>query len=39
MDRHNISFNISHKASSRFQANARLNYDESKTYGMGTSRG
>lgn len=39
MDRHNISFNISHKASSRFQANARLNYDESKTYGMGTSEG
>ncbi len=24
MDRHNVSFNISHKASSRFQANARL---------------
>lgn len=39
MDRHNISFNISHKASSRFQANARLSYDESKTYGMGTSEG
>lgn len=39
MDRHNVSFNISHKASSRFQANARLNYDESKTYGMGTSEG
>lgn len=39
MDRHNVSFNISHKASSRFQANARLSYDESKTYGMGTSEG
>lgn len=35
--RHNISFNISHKASSRFQANARFNYNQGKTYGMGTS--
>lgn len=35
--RHNVSFNISHKASSRFQANARFSYDQGKTYGMGTS--
>lgn len=35
--RHNVSFNISHRASSRFQANARFSYDQSKTYGMGTS--
>ena len=35
--RHNISFNISHKVSSRFQANARFNYNQGKTYGMGTS--
>ena len=35
--RHNISFNISHKASSRFQANARFSYNQGKTYGMGTS--
>lgn len=37
--RHNVSFNISHKASSRFQANVRFSYDQGKTYGMGTSGG
>lgn len=37
--KHNISFNVSHKASSRFQANARITYNENKVYGMGTSSG
>ena len=36
-DKHNISFNMSHKASDRFQINARINYDQSNVYGMGTS--
>lgn len=36
-DKHNLSFSMSHKASDRFQANARITYDESKVYGMGTS--
>ena len=35
--RHNVSFNISHKASSRFQTNARFSFDQGQTYGMGTS--
>lgn len=38
-NKHNISFNISHKASERFQANARFTYNENKVYGMGTSDG
>lgn len=38
-NKHNVSFNISHKASDRFQSNARLTYTESKVYGMGTSEG
>lgn len=37
--RHNVSFNISHKASSRFQTNARFSFDQGQTYGMGTSGG
>lgn len=37
--KHNISFSVSHKASNRFQANARVNYNESKVWGMGTSDG
>ena len=37
--KHNIAFNISHKASKRFQTNARFTYSENKVYGMGTSEG
>ena len=37
--KHNISFSVSHKASDRFSANARVNYNESKVWGMGTSDG
>lgn len=36
-DKHNISFNLSHKASERFQANARISFDQTNVYGMGTS--
>lgn len=36
-NKHNISFNMSHKASKRFQMNARISYDQTKVYGMGTS--
>lgn len=36
-NKHNISFNLSHKASDRFQANARINFDQTNVYGMGTS--
>lgn len=36
-NKHNISLNLSHKASDRFQANARISYDQSNIYGMGTS--
>ena len=38
-DKHNISFNINHKPNDRIQINARINYDQSKVYGMGTSDG
>lgn len=38
-DKHNISFNINHKPNERIQINARINYDQSKVYGMGTSDG
>lgn len=37
--KHNISFSISHKPSERIQVNARINYDQSQVYGMGTSEG
>lgn len=36
-DKQNISFSLSHRASDRFQTNARINYDETNVYGMGTS--
>lgn len=36
-DKHNISFNLTHKASERFQANARISFDQTNVYGMGTS--
>lgn len=36
-DKHNISFNLTHKASERFQANARISFDQTNIYGMGTS--
>lgn len=38
-DKHNISFNITHKPSKRIQMNARISFDQSKIYGMGTSDG
>lgn len=38
-DKHNISFNITHKPSKRIQVNARISFDQSKIYGMGTSSG
>ena len=38
-DKHNISFNITHKPSKRIQVNARISFDQSKIYGMGTSDG
>lgn len=38
-NKHNVSFSLSHKASKRFQANARINYSENKIYGIGTSEG
>lgn len=38
-NKHNVSFSLSHKASERFQANARINYSENKIYGIGTSEG
>lgn len=36
-DKHNISFAIDHKASDRLSLTARINYDQMKVYGMGTS--
>lgn len=36
-NKHNVSVNLSHKASDRFQANARINFDQTTIYGMGTS--
>lgn len=36
-DKNNISFNVNHKASKNFQITARINYDQMKVYGMGTS--
>lgn len=38
-DKHNISFSLTHKPSDRIQVNARINYDQSQVYGMGTSEG
>ena len=38
-DKHNISFSLSHQPSKRVQVNARVNYDQSQVYGMGTSDG
>ena len=38
-DKHNISFSMSHQPSKRVQVNARVNYDQSQVYGMGTSDG
>ena len=36
-DKHNISLSVSHNPNKRFQANARVNYTQTKVYGMGTS--
>ncbi len=38
-DKHNVSLNVSHNASKRFQANARFSYTQMNIYGMGTSEG
>jgi len=38
-DKDNITFNISHRVGDRFRFSARLNYDQRKVYGMGTSEG
>lgn len=38
-DKHNVSLSVNHNASKRFQANARINYTQTKIYGMGTSEG
>lgn len=38
-NKHNVAFSMSHKASERFRTNARINYNENKVYGMGTSDG
>lgn len=38
-DKHNISLNLSHKASNRLSVTARISYDQMKVYGMGTSEG
>lgn len=36
-DKHNVSLNVTHDSSKRFQANARFTYTQSNVYGMGTS--
>lgn len=36
-DRHTFSLNVSHSNSKRFQVNARINYNQNRVYGMGTS--
>ena len=36
-DKHNISFSLSHKPTKRISVNARVNYDQTYIYGMGTS--
>ncbi len=36
-NKNNITFNIKHKPSNRLTFSARMNYDESKVYGTGTS--
>lgn len=38
-DKHNVSLSVTHDASARFKANARFNYTQEKTYGVGTSDG
>lgn len=35
--KHNINMSISHKINERMNINARISYDQRKTYGMGTS--
>ena len=36
-DKHNISFNFNHKANKRLTVSGRVNFDQSKVYGSGTS--
>ncbi|RNC66576.1 TonB-dependent receptor [Proteiniphilum sp. X52] len=36
-DKNNILFNINHKPNEKFSISGRINYDQIKTYGMGTS--
>lgn len=38
-DKHNISMSLNHQATDRLSINARINFDQSKVYGMGTSEG
>lgn len=35
--RHNVSFSLDHKLTNKVKVTARVNYDERKVYGMGTS--
>jgi TonB-linked SusC/RagA family outer membrane protein len=37
MSRHNVSFSLDHKLTNKVKVTARVNYDERKVYGMGTS--
>lgn len=38
-DKHNISMSLNHQATDRLSINARITFDQSKVYGMGTSEG
>lgn len=38
-EKHNVSLNLSHKGNKRLSVNARVNFTQSKVYGMGTSEG
>lgn len=38
-EKHNVSLNLSHKGNKRLSVNARVNFTQSKVYGMGTSKG
>lgn len=38
-DKHNVSVNLSHRASDFFSVNGKVNYSENTIYGMGTSEG
>lgn len=38
-EKHNVSLNLSHKGNKRLSVNVRVNFTQSKVYGMGTSEG